>query len=123
LTLSERLRLNHPHNIIRKWKTFIRPEPRDGTEPKPTLRDSVANLSEELHRAREHIAELEAARVQVPADGQLFDPDRDEPAMIARVIVARLGISKARAVHHSLGQEMRRNPSPNRERRSGAFKF
>jgi hypothetical protein len=41
-------------------KPESRPEP--GAEPKPTLRDSVANLSEENRQLKEHIADLEAAR-------------------------------------------------------------
>jgi hypothetical protein len=70
LTLTERLKLNHPNAVLRKWKAFMKPEPRDAHgEPKPTLRDSVVNLSEEITtKDREiavlkaHIADLEAAR-------------------------------------------------------------
>jgi hypothetical protein len=69
LTLTERLKLNHPNAVLRKWKAHMRPEDRDAHgEPKPTLRDSVVNLSEEITtKDREiaglkaHIAELEAA--------------------------------------------------------------
>ncbi|MPZ36607.1 MAG: hypothetical protein GEU95_00860 [Rhizobiales bacterium] len=66
LTLPERRRLNHPSTVLRKWKAATQPkEPR---EAKPTLRDSVANLSEEstakdreIEALKAHIAELEAA--------------------------------------------------------------
>jgi hypothetical protein len=69
LTTTERLKLNHPSTVWRKWKSSQEPEPRDHNgQPKPTLRDSVANLSEEVHaKKREvdgllaHIADLEAA--------------------------------------------------------------
>ena len=76
LPLSERLKLNHPNAVLRKWKAFMKPEPRDAHgEPKPTLRDSVVNLSEEVtKRDREivdlksHIEELEAARAPSAVD-------------------------------------------------------
>ena len=63
LTPTERLRLNHPDAVLRKWKTFIEPEKRDA-ETKPTPRNSVAELSEENAALKAHIAELEAARTQ-----------------------------------------------------------
>jgi len=64
LTLSQRFDLNHPNAVLRRWKAFMRPEtrPEPGAEPKPTLRDRVANLSEESVALKAHIAELEAAR-------------------------------------------------------------
>jgi hypothetical protein len=72
LTQTERLKLNHPNAILRKWKAFIEPE--KPKSDKPTLRDSVANLSEEIAAKdqeitglKTHIAELEAAREATPA--------------------------------------------------------
>jgi hypothetical protein len=62
LTLTERLKLNHPNAILRKWKAHMEPERKPDGPPKPTLRDSVANLSEENASLKAHIAELEAAR-------------------------------------------------------------
>src|SRR6516165_2649552 len=80
LTLTERLKLNHPNAVLRRWKAHMAPEPRTKTgEPKPTLRDSVANLSEandakdrEIADLKAHVAELEAARRDEPraAEGQ-----------------------------------------------------
>ena len=75
LPLSERLKLNHPNAVLRKWKAFMKPEPRDEHgEPKPTLRDSVVNLSEEVTAKdreiadlKSHIEELEAARMTLAA--------------------------------------------------------
>ena len=67
LTLSERLKLNHPTSVLRKWKAAI--EPAKPKSDKPTLRDSVVNLSEEsaakdreIEELKAHAAELEAAR-------------------------------------------------------------
>jgi hypothetical protein len=67
LPLTARLKLNHPNAVWRKFKAAYEPEkPKDG---KPTLRDSVAGLSEEVAAKdreiaglREHVAELAAAR-------------------------------------------------------------
>lgn len=68
LTLQERLRLNHPNSVWRKFQKAHEPasEADGAAEPKPTLRDSVANLSEEnaelkrqLEQAKARIAELE----------------------------------------------------------------
>jgi hypothetical protein len=69
LTLIERLKLNHPNAVLRKWKAHMAPEERtESGEPKPTLRDSVVNLSEDnaakdrkIADQEAHIAELEAA--------------------------------------------------------------
>jgi hypothetical protein len=60
LTLNQRLQLNHPSAVLRKWGTAIEPEKTDPTaEPKPTLRDSVVNLTEENDRLKARISELE----------------------------------------------------------------
>ena len=61
LTLNQRLSLNHPNSVLRKFKRAIEPEQKDPTaELKPTLRDSVANLSEENHAQELLITELKA---------------------------------------------------------------
>jgi hypothetical protein len=87
LPLSERVKLNHPDSVLRKWKAFMRPEPRteDG-QPRPTLRDSVVNLSEEVSAKdreiaalRAHIEELEAARA----------PTADSAAPVEQVLEGR----------------------------------
>lgn len=55
LTLTERLKLNHPNAVLRKWKAAF--EVPDKAKPaKPSLRDSVAELSEEnLHLKGENV--------------------------------------------------------------------
>jgi hypothetical protein len=60
LTQTERFKLNHPNAVWRKWKAAVEPDrPKDA---KLTLRDSVANLSEENTQLKAQIEELEAAR-------------------------------------------------------------
>jgi hypothetical protein len=68
LTLTERLRLNHPNAVLRRWKAFMEPEKKP-SDAKPTLRDSVVSLSEdsaakdtEITSLKAHVAELEASR-------------------------------------------------------------
>ena len=57
LTQTERLRLNHPTTVLRKWQQSTKvPEPK---ESRPTMRDSVAELSEENMRLKARITELE----------------------------------------------------------------
>jgi len=77
LTLTERLKLNHPNAVLRKFKAAF--EVPDKTKPaKPGLRDSVAALSEEnMHlkseneRLKAHVAEVEAARTGTTAEPTL----------------------------------------------------
>jgi hypothetical protein len=90
LTLTARLKYNHPTAVLRRWQAFIEPEPRadDGSvEPKPTLRDSVRNLSEDVDgKAREidalkaHIEELEARAAACPHCSQAASQVESEPA-------------------------------------------
>jgi hypothetical protein len=67
LTLTERLKLNHPNAVLRKFKAaFEVPDPSKAA--KPSLRDSVAQLSDENTQLKDHIAELEAARAKGPIE-------------------------------------------------------
>jgi hypothetical protein len=91
LTLTERLKLNHPNAVLRKWKTFIEPEkPKDG---KPTLRDSVVNLSEDnaakdrrIAELEAHTADLEAARPSAPS----HPVDVSTPVAALQTLVTRM---------------------------------
>jgi hypothetical protein len=58
LTLTVRLRLNHPSSVLRKWKAGT-----EGKEWKPTLRESIANLSEDNAKLKREVEEL-TARLQ-----------------------------------------------------------
>jgi hypothetical protein len=74
LTLGEKLKLNHPNSVLRRWKKAIEPEPKPGGKSaKPTLRESVVSLSEDnavkdqrITELEAHVAELEAARHDSP---------------------------------------------------------
>jgi len=59
LTLTERLKLNHPNAVLRKWKAAW--EVPDKTKAaKPGLRESVAKLSEEVLQLKNEKVRLEA---------------------------------------------------------------
>jgi hypothetical protein len=60
LTLTERLKLNHPNAVLRKWKAAFEPPPDPAKEPRPTLRDSVADLSEQVAARDQEIGRLSA---------------------------------------------------------------
>jgi hypothetical protein len=58
LTLTVRLRLSHPSSVLRKWKLGT-----ESKERKPTLRESIANLSEDNTKLTREVEEL-TARLQ-----------------------------------------------------------
>jgi len=97
LTLTQRLKLNHPNSVLKNWKAAFEPE--KPKSAKPTLRDSVANLSEEvtgknreIAELTDHITELESARLYSDGIGQLIRPLLDElraagdPETIGRLV-------------------------------------
>ena len=55
LTQTACLRLNHPSSILRKWKAAT-----EVNEPQPTLRDIVADLSEDNAKLKREVEELRA---------------------------------------------------------------
>ncbi len=55
LTQIACLRLNHPSSILRKWKAAT-----EIKEPQPTLRDIVADLSEDNAKLKKEVEELRA---------------------------------------------------------------
>jgi regulator of replication initiation timing len=56
LTQTARLRLNHPSSILRKWKAAAT----EVKEPQPTLRNIVADLSEDNAKLKREVEELRA---------------------------------------------------------------
>jgi hypothetical protein len=65
----DKRRLNHPNAVINKWKAKTQVRQPSG---KPTLRDSVVNLSEENEALKVQVAELEAARTN-PHDSEVAE--------------------------------------------------
>jgi len=70
LTLTERLKLNHPNAVLRKFKAAF--EVPDPSKPaKPGLRDSVAELSEENAQLKTENAQLKVHVAEVEASKEL----------------------------------------------------
>ena len=78
LTLSQRLTLNHPSSVWRKFKKAIEPAADPTAEPKPTLRDSVAMLSEENHVKDNQIAQLCERIVELEQELASMTKQRDD---------------------------------------------
>lgn len=105
LSLSERRKFNHPDTVLRKWKAATR-VPAPAGDKKPTLRDSVADLSEEIEALKrtiadkdEHIRELESAR-EFPADAppkHVFSVDGARKQIRAVVDIMQFSISAGAA--------------------------
>jgi hypothetical protein len=62
LTMTERLKLNHPNAVLRKWKAAWEvPDPnKPNKRAKPGLRESVAELSEQVLQLRNDKVRLQA---------------------------------------------------------------
>jgi len=82
LPLNVRLSLNHPNSVLRKFKRAIEPEDKT-VEPKPTLRDSVVNLSEENHAQELLITELKNRIKELEEELAGVRQDRDHWRAVA----------------------------------------
>jgi hypothetical protein len=93
LTQTVRLRLSHPSNVLRKWKAGT-----EGKEPKPrTLRDSIANLSEDNAKLKREVEELTARLREAEAAGGI-QPDSN----LATAIDTLTSATKGRLGGHAL---------------------
>jgi hypothetical protein len=72
LTLTERLKFNHPNAVWRKYKSAH--EPPNEQRGRPTLRDSVVTLSEDNAVKDRRIAELEARLQELEASTESRTP-------------------------------------------------
>ena len=86
---TERLRLNHPNSVWRRWKTATA---KPGTEPKVSavqkLKDSIVTIEEENTRLKRELAH---------GGGDPWTPE-DNPQEIARVMFGKLSKTKAEKV-------------------------
>jgi hypothetical protein len=92
LTTSERLRLNHPATVLRKWKgSTAVPDPNAAPKPPSAfakMKEANVDLHERLHRAEREIASR---------GNDLWSP-KDTPDGIAKVMLAHLSPGKAERV-------------------------
>jgi len=98
LTTGERLKLNHPAVILRRWKRTVVKKPDDTAPPKLSsaakLKESIVALEEENARMKREIER---------GGGDLWTP-QDTPKDIARVIFQKISRSKARDVARELNR-------------------
>jgi hypothetical protein len=99
LTLSQRLRLNHPSTVWRRWQQSV-------PEPKPRQSKQVKAHVAEVERSRAHRAELEAPRNGEPADRDAWIAGlRDKPyneraaALYQAMLELDLNLSQLNEVH------------------------
>jgi hypothetical protein len=92
LTTGERVRLNHPTSILRKWKgSIVVADPNAAPKPPSAyakMKEVNVDLQERLHRAEREIA---------AHGGDLWGPE-DNPAIIAKIMLVQLSPSKAERV-------------------------
>lgn len=95
LTVSQKLDLNHPNAIMRKWKaSTVVPDPNAPVKASPMqkLKDSLVTLQEDNDRMKREI---------VAGGGDLWSKD-DRPQDIAKVIFSKLSKSKAEKVARAI---------------------
>jgi hypothetical protein len=110
LTLNEQLRLNHPNGVLRRWQAKTRvPDP---NKPKrPGLKESVADLDEEVALLKSRLADrdkqIEALQAAQPTTAttpalaealliRLADTEQSEAEAIAARLWTGLGIMRLR---------------------------
>ena len=60
LTSTERLRVNHPSTVLRKWKAATQPKAKTGKQPKPNVRrEDNVELERAPREAKEEVNRLE----------------------------------------------------------------
>jgi len=85
---KERLKLNHPSSVWRRWKAATAPKPEAKPSPMQKLKDELINAVEERDRYK---------REYERGGGDLWTPE-DRPEDIAKVIFGKLPKSKTEKV-------------------------
>ena len=97
LTTSERLRLNHPTTVLRKWKgSTVVPDPNATPKPSPQAKLKAANieLQEELHRLKQH------------GDGNAFTKNDNTKAIATAIIGTFDGLSNKTTKVEAIAREL-----------------
>jgi hypothetical protein len=113
LTLTERLKLNHPQAVLRKWKSFMEPEKPKSNKLTPTERIMAAEEAsfakdKEIADLKAHIADLEAARGLQSGEANPHSLIGLDAGKIVDLIL-ELPASTKKAVLHDLEREMEGN--------------
>jgi hypothetical protein len=101
LTMTERLKLNHPNAVLRKFeKAFEIPDP---SKPvKPGLRDAVAELSEENIKLKTENAALVAHVEEIEAAGTSDKKPKAKSRKASTFDKSLPVIKQAGALHHEM---------------------
>ena len=111
MTPGQRSRLNSPVSARQNVFKVLRARAKGG-EAEAKVKDSpVASLKEKVAEQDREIATLKA-KLAKASDGSRFDLARDTGDDIAKVIVGTVGVTRARGIHHSLGQAIASAPKP-----------
>ena len=97
LITSERLRLNHPTTVLRKWKgSTAVPDPNATPKPSPQANLKAANieLQEELHRLKRH------------GDGNAFTKDDNTKSIATAIIGTFDGLSNKTTKVEAIAREL-----------------
>lgn len=119
LTLTERMKLNHPQAVLRRWKAHIEPEKRKSDKPTPTERAIAAEearfaAEKEVASLKALVEELTAARDARPSTEVAAAPKgnplqgRDAGEIVD--LILELPASTRQAVMHDLAKETSRKP-------------
>ena len=72
LTQTERLRLNHPSSVLRKWKKETQTPDEDKPKRK-TQREVNIELDEENYGLKEHIKDIEGSREELKSENETLE--------------------------------------------------
>jgi hypothetical protein len=103
LPLTERLRLNHPASIWRRWKAATaepKPDAEKKSSPFEELKQSVVRLEEENARMKREIER---------GGGDLWSAD-DRPKDIAVIMIQKLGRAKAEKAAREIIKALKEQP-------------
>jgi hypothetical protein len=106
LTSTERMKINHPSTVLRKWSAMTKVH---SGEKKPRRESSDKAKLAEKDRAIEHLKEQLASAER--RDGSLCDFKHDTAGDIATTLVKSVSPSKAKAIVKAV-QELLKQPKP-----------
>jgi hypothetical protein len=105
LTVTQRLDLNHPTSVVRRWKAATaKPKEADERRSSPVqkLKDTIVDLQEQNDRMQREIDD---------GGGDLWAPE-DRPRDIAKIILSKLTKAKAEKVAREILAALKEAKSP-----------
>jgi hypothetical protein len=115
LGLTQRLQLNHPNAVLRRFQASRQAPAKGGSSGRPGLREEVIRLQSELDGAHREIERLRRSL----DDGNDFDW-QDKPEDIARAMLERFPTKAARIAGAILNQSKSTAPKPRQQQKAAA---